>query len=157
VVLALSACGSAAAPTASPTPPTTIAARTTTTAAATGVTTTQPPALTRAEQAAKFLKIVAPLNAEVDALDARYPKGPSTMAEALPIIKPLATFDDEVLRIGLTGQAAVDARALVTADEATIVDIQTSDGSEYNRDTGTVDSADNALRADLGLPAANPT
>jgi len=127
-------------------------------ASATSTTTTVAPPTTTAtaatkQLAAKFLALVAPVNAEIDVLDAKYPKGP-TLAEQLPLVAPVTAFDNALLRIGLTGQAATDARALVVANSELNADIQNDNLARYNSDSAAFSAADNALRADLGLPPA---
>ena len=152
VALALGACSSSAAPTTTTTsPPTTVATTTTTTAAPTTTTTTKPSGPTRAQLAAKFLALVAPVNAAMDKL----PTNITNTSQLQPMVGPLTTFNNAVLRIGLTGQAATDVRALVTADTTVLTDIATSDGTDVTRDLGAMQAVDNALRADLGLPAAS--
>jgi hypothetical protein len=137
VALALDACSLSAAPT-------------TTTAAPTTTATTKPSGPTKAQPAAKFLALAAPVNAAADKL----PTNITNTSQLQPMVGPLTTFDNAVLRIGLTGQAATDARALVTADKAVLFDIATSDGTDVPRDLRATDSAGNALRADLGSPPA---
>jgi hypothetical protein len=85
---------------------------------------------------------------------AQYPNGPTSMTQLTPLVAPFTTFDNALLRIGLTGQAATDARSLVTAISAQIEDIQNDDSSTLTADVAAFSSSDNALRADLGLPAA---
>ena len=141
MALGVCACGSSAV---TPTTSTTAAVTTTTTIAAP----------TTAQLAARFLRIIAPYNAEVTILEAKYPKGVTNTSQMIPLIAPETAVDSAVLRIGLTGQAAIDARSLVTADEAMIVDIQISNWSAWEQAGAALDAADNALRADLGLPPA---
>ena len=145
--------GAAAAPSATNTTtvaPTTAAAATTST---TAIPTTSSSAPTTKELAVKFLALVAPYNAEVIVLNAKYPNGATDTSQFEPLIGPMTTFDNGILRIGLTGQAAIDARTMVTADSAVVADIDSSDGTDITRDFAATDAADNALRADFGLPA----
>jgi hypothetical protein len=118
-------------------------------------TTTVAPGPTKAQLAAKFLALIVPVNLESNKLNAKYPNGGEQASAWTAMITPLSTFDNAVLRIGLTGQAAIDVRSLVTADDAMVNDVQTDNASALESDSALVSAADNALRADLGLPAAS--
>jgi len=148
-VLALAACGSSSG------------LATTTTATP---TTTAPTGLTKAQQVAKFLAIVAPYNLVVVKWKAST-TNPTTDSQlrawVAPLVAATQTFDDALLRDGFTGQAATDARGMAVAGGAVIGDLQgfttktiVQGETTFVHDMGTESGYDNALRADLGLPPA---
>jgi hypothetical protein len=166
IAAGIAACGGAATGgTTTPRAPTTTAAPTTTSTLATAAPTTSvPTAPTRAQQASKFLAIVGPYNKVVTALNHNH-SNPTTDAQVTamfaPLVKASQTFDNKILRAGFTGQAAVDARTMVTADGAVIADLEaltlesaTTQESTVVHDEGIVNGDDNILRSDLGLPPA---
>jgi hypothetical protein len=119
--------------------------------------------------AAEFLALVAPLNASNSRFSSDLNSN-TTQAQAetdaQPLIVAARSFDNALLRMGLTGQAETDARALVAADSALIADLNdlgtTVDLSTWetqsSHDGAAQETADNELRADLGLPpATQPT
>ena len=146
-------CSSSAAPTTTTmSPPTTVATTTTTTAAPTTTTTTKPLGANKSSTGSKVLRASRSRQRCHGQVADQYHEHVATSADG----RPADDLQQRGLqRIGLTGQAATDVRALVTADTTVLTDIATSDGTDVTRDLGAMQAADNALRADLGLPAAS--
>jgi hypothetical protein len=150
-----SGCGGSSSSTA-----TTTAHTTTSTGTLTSTTTTQTTAApTQAQLGARYLAIVGPMYAAIAKANSRA-QSATTVAEVQaaysPMIPALQTGTNLLLRMGLTGQAATDVRALVGADSQLIAAIQSGDFANLTTILGSRAAAVSEVRADLGLPPAKP-
>jgi hypothetical protein len=133
---------------------------------ATTPTTAAISAAAKAREAATFLKLVAPYNSErtrVVASEANARSTAELQAFLAPLVTASNTFAGAIQRSGFTGPAATPAQTLAIGVESVVADIEsatradwTSDKAVIARAEGQVDHEDDALRAILGLPAANP-
>lgn len=106
-------------------------------------------------EATKFLALIAPVNAEERKLIAEHHNGSPSLSELKPLVTPLTTLKRGVLRMGLTGHAATDARRFARAISKEVADIKTDNRSTFTADEAKLAASDNALRSDLGLPTAS--
>jgi hypothetical protein len=119
----------------------------------------------RTREAARYLVVVAPFNAANTALirKSHAISHIHTVAQFKAVCNPLilaaTRFDRAVLRIGLTGQAAVDARALVASNVSFIATFHDLAARSFKSELvvlereNAISTADgNHLRAKLGLP-----
>lgn len=121
---------------------------------------------------ARFLADVAVSNAALATFSKALSALPSPplasqlAAIASPYADALQTLDNQLLRLGATGQTATDMRAMAQADGKVIGDLNSAgaqtvfSSADYVQaflaDEGASASADSAVRADLGLPPASP-
>jgi hypothetical protein len=115
-------------------------------------------------EAAKYLAIVAPFNAANNALLSTSKVATHELtvaqfkADCAPLLAAAGKLDTALLRIGLTGRAAVDARTLVASNTAFIVVFHALTPQNIQAELpvlaqdNAVSTADgNHLREDLGL------
>lgn len=76
--------------------------------------------------------------------------------EVTPLLPVMQATTNAILRMGLTGQAATDARALVNAESQFVQEIQAADFTNLTTILGSLTAAVGEVRADLGLPPAKP-
>jgi hypothetical protein len=109
----------------------------------------------------RFLADIAPF----DALVIRLNTLPASTSPSSPVYDDVASqagsalvaFNRELLAFKLTGEAAIEARDLVSADRALSLDLEhmsSIDITKLRHDNALFSAADSALRADLGLPSA---
>lgn len=116
--------------------------------------TTTVPTTPTAVLAARFLHIVAPFDKALSATEAEMPRMTS-VSQLSSLEGPIETFSNGLLRIGLGGRAFDDAQSLVSRLALVHADLVTNvSRSTLVRDLSTMYTADNELRADLGLAAA---
>lgn len=113
----------------------------------TQLTPAQQAAKERAAVAVKYAGLVRLLNHADDVFNAI-----RTVANLATYLDALQVFDNHILRIGATGQAATDIRALVRADSQTIAAAKNADYSSMSSYATQASAASNIVRADLGLP-----
>lgn len=117
----------------------------------------------RKQETAKYLSLVEPVNAANAALIDKHPAHQISFAQfkaaCHPLMQATTRFDRGVLRIGLTGRAAVDARALVASNasfiatfDALVADSFKSELVVLERENAVSTADVNHLRATLGLP-----
>jgi hypothetical protein len=114
------------------------------------------------QQANSYLRIVAPVNAALEAWNAAY-KDSLTLEERkavnTPLIAATEKFDRDLLRVRWSPEVHSDVRALVNADAAFVGDLVADnegsvDTSQAAHHEAAVGAAVAAVRGDLGLPDA---
>jgi hypothetical protein len=134
LAFALSGCGSSSSATTHP-------------QTQTELTPAQQAAKERAAVAVKYAALVKLLNHAGDLFNAN--KSSATLANYMDALQ---VFDNHILRIGATGQAAADIRDLVRVNSQTIGAAKNADYSSLNSYETQAAAASNIVRADLGLP-----
>ncbi|MGO8876205.1 MAG: hypothetical protein ACLQNG_10640 [Acidimicrobiales bacterium] len=119
------------------------------------------PTKTGSDLARHFLADIAPFDALVIRLNtfpaSTPPSSPAYDGVASQAGSALTAFNKELLAFKLAGEAAIDARDLVSADRALALDLEhmsSVDITKLKHDNAVFSAADSALRADLGLPQA---
>lgn len=118
----------------------------------------------KAREAAKYLKLVAPYDAERAKIAASNISPTTTaalQASLAPLVAASNTFASGIQHAGFTGQEATPALTMAIAVESVVADIQaatkgnwTAQKSVIAQAQATVTSEGNRLRSALGLPAA---
>jgi hypothetical protein len=123
--------------------------------------TQQRSGLTIKQQAAIYLRLVGPANAEWDKLLPVWKDESTTFKEfevaAAPAIAADEKFDRSLLRVRWSPEVRPDILSLVKADAAVIGDmvaIESVTDDQISRDLETMFLAAAAVRSDLGLPDA---
>ena len=100
--------------------------------------------------ASQYLRIIAPLNAELATLSNI---ANPTQAQLDEMASKIEVADTALLRAPWPStKAQSDIETLVRADGALIGDLQQNDGPNASRDAGTTTADAQIVRADLGLP-----